>query len=74
PPGWALAAGGVAAGACHLGAWWFNARRAATGTDGPAWFLGAAEWAPPGGWVVWALVALAGAGLVAQSARVTLRG
>lgn len=63
--GWFLAAGAVLA-AAQLGAWWANARRSAVGIDGPAWFLGAAERAPPGGWVPWALLAVVGS---ASSAR-----
>lgn len=51
----------------HLGAWWYNARRAATGTDGPLFFLGEAEWSPPLGWVPWLLLAIAGAALVAAA-------
>ncbi len=66
------AAGGVLA-AAQLAAWWFNARRSAVGIDGPVWFSGAAEWAPPGGWLPWALCALAGAVLAANAARVTIR-
>jgi Predicted membrane protein (DUF2142) len=50
----------VAAGV-HLFAWYFNARRFAVGTDGPWNFIAEAEWAPPGGWVLWLLVAGAGA-------------
>jgi len=74
PPARAALAAGVVAGLAHLGAWWANARRAATGTDGPIWFPGVAEWSPPAGWLPWALLALSGAALVAHSARVTLRG
>jgi Predicted membrane protein (DUF2142) len=55
-----VGAAAVAAGV-HLFAWYFNARRFAVGTDGPWNFIGEAEWAPPGGWVLWLLVAAAGA-------------
>jgi len=60
----------IAAGAAgaQLVAWWANARRQAIGADGSWWFVGAAEWSPPGGWWPWLIVAAAGAGLVAFSA------
>lgn len=48
----------------HFGAWWYNARRAATGTDGPLLFLPDAEWSPPLGWTPWLLIAAVGAALV----------
>ena len=61
--GWLLpAAGGLWAGGQAV-AWLANARRAAVGTDGSWWFFGAAEWSPPGGWWVWAVLAAAGAAL-----------
>ncbi|HKN40526.1 MAG TPA: DUF2142 domain-containing protein, partial [Acidimicrobiia bacterium] len=41
-------------------AWYVNAHRYAVGTSGPRWFLGRAEWSPPGGWLVW--IVLAGVG------------
>ena len=63
-PAWARAVlvgtAAVAAGV-HVFAWYFNARRFAVGTDGPWNFIAEAEWAPPGGWVLWLLVAGAGA-------------
>ncbi|HEX2148600.1 MAG TPA: hypothetical protein VHI31_00285, partial [Actinomycetota bacterium] len=58
-----LAFAGVAA-AIHGFAWFTAARRYAVGLDGPALFLQAPVWSPPGGWVVWALVAAVAAGLL----------
>lgn len=48
-------------GAVHLLAFYWAARRAAVGTDGPLVFLGDAGWTPPLGWIPWLLVAAAGA-------------
>lgn len=45
----------------HAVAWWTNAHRFATGTDGPWFFIPHAEWTPPGGWPLWTLIGLAGA-------------
>lgn len=56
----ALAALGVAVAAIQLLAWWTNARRYAVGDDGSWWFFADAQWSPPGGWSLWALVTLAG--------------
>jgi hypothetical protein len=68
----ALAAG-AAVGVVQFAAFAYDARRAATGTDGPLLFLGKAEWSPPGGWVIWltlaALGALAAGLATARSAR-----
>jgi hypothetical protein len=47
----------------HFVAWWWAARRTAVGSDGPVWFAPHAEWSPPGGWLPWELVAIAGAGV-----------
>ena len=69
--GLALAAAGRAASLWAGGAggrWLANARRGAVGTDGSWWFFGAAEWSPPGGWWVWAVLAVAGAALGLASA------
>jgi hypothetical protein len=41
-------------------AWGTNARRYAVGNHGPVWFADAAQWKPPGGWVLWAVVVAAG--------------
>ena len=54
--GWLLPAVGVLWAAGQAVAWLANARRAAVGTDGSWWFFGAAEWSPPGGWWVWAVL------------------
>lgn len=63
----ALAGVGGAVAAVHLGAWYTNARRAAVGLgQGGTWlFPIRAEWAPPGGWVPWLALALAGTALLA---------
>ena len=50
---------GIAA-VVHAIAWYVNARRYATGVDGPLWFFGQAEWTPPLGWWPWAVLALGG--------------
>ena len=56
------------AAALQLAGWWVNSRRYAVGTDGPVWFFGQAEWSPPGGWTLWAAVAVAGAAALALAA------
>ena len=48
-------------GAVHVVAFYWAARRAAVGTDGPLLFLGDAGWTPPLGWVPWLVAAAAGA-------------
>lgn len=55
----ALIAGPVL-GVLQLAAFWLNARRSSVGIDGPLWFLPAGEWAPPGGWAVALVPAVAG--------------
>jgi hypothetical protein len=52
-------------GAVHLVAFYWAARRAAVGADGPLLFLGDSGWSPPLGWAVWLAVAAIGAGLLA---------
>jgi hypothetical protein len=54
-------------GLVQLAAWWVNAHAAAVGTGGPWWFLGGDDFTPPLGWLVWTLVAAAGAAAVAAS-------
>lgn len=56
-------------GAVHLLAFYWAARRAAVGTDGPLLFVGDAGWTPPLGWVPWLLAALLGSAALALSAR-----
>jgi hypothetical protein len=52
-------------GAVHFLAFYWAARRAAVGTDGPLLFLGDAGWTPPLGWIPWLLIAVAGAASLA---------
>src|SRR4051812_9427941 len=54
-------AAGAGVAVVQFAAFAYDARRAATGTDGPLLFLGGAEWSPPGGWVLWLAVAATGA-------------
>ena len=68
-PAWLTPTAAAVAALVQLGAWWSYARRSAVGTDGPVFFLPDAEWAPPGGYVLWCLVVLAGAALVAAAGR-----
>jgi len=53
----------VVAAGLHTVAWYWNARRHATGTDGSIFFFPEAEWAPPLGWAFWFAVTIAGASL-----------
>ena len=57
------------AAAMHLLAFYWAARRAAVGTDGPLLFLGDSGWTPPLGWVPWLLVALAGSAAIVAAFR-----
>ena len=51
-----------------------NARRYAVGTKGPWWWIGDAEWAPSGGWVLWmTAAALAAAWLGVEVVRLRPR-
>jgi hypothetical protein len=50
----------VGTGAIQLLAWWLESRRLAVGTEGRFFFFTDADWSPPGGWVLWLLVMLAG--------------
>jgi hypothetical protein len=54
--------------AVHLLAFYWAARRAAVGTDGPLVFL-ESGWSPPLGWVTWLLVATAGSALLVLAPR-----
>jgi hypothetical protein len=56
------------AAAAQAGAWYFNGRRQAVGTDGPRWFIGREEWSPPLGWVPWMVVTLVAAALLVAAA------
>lgn len=44
----------------QVGAVYINAQRYAVGAHGAGWFFGVSQWQPPGGWVVWVVVALTG--------------
>ena len=59
----------LVAGAVHLLAFYWAARRAAVGTDGPLLFVGDAAWTPPLGWVPWLLLALLGSAALAAGLR-----
>lgn len=58
----------VTAGAVHLLAFYWNARRSAVGLDGPLVFTDPG-WSPPLGWVPWLAAAAAGAAAIAAAAR-----
>lgn len=45
----------------QLWAWWWNARRQATGDHASLWFLTNPVWSPPTGWVLPAMLAAVGA-------------
>jgi len=49
-------------------AWYVNARIYAVGGAGPAWFLSAPAWSPPGGWWPWLIAALLGGAAMAAIA------
>jgi hypothetical protein len=51
---------GAMAAAVQFGAFWYNSRRYAVGSQGPALFLPTAQWSPPWGWPV--VLGLAAAG------------
>ncbi len=61
------------AGAVQLLSWWIVARRDAVGVNGPFNFLGSAEWSPPVGWGLWALLAIVGSVLVAAYGFMAIR-
>jgi hypothetical protein len=55
---------GVVVVGVQLFALWENARRYAVGEQGPLNFLAPAQWSPPGGWMLWLVLAAAGGLLV----------
>lgn len=59
----------LVAAAVHLVAFYWAARRAAVGTDGPLVFLGDSGWSPPLGWVPWLVLALLGSAALAGAFR-----
>jgi hypothetical protein len=63
----------LCAGAVHLLAWLWNARRHAVGVHESMWFFGAAEWSPPLGWVPWTLMALLASTTLVLAALVVAR-
>jgi hypothetical protein len=65
---WLFGVVGVLAGAVQILGIFYNARRYATGVDGPLLFFRHAEWSPGLGWVPWLLIALAGAALLVRVA------
>jgi hypothetical protein len=50
----------ITAGLVQAFSLYWNARRYAVGMEGRIWFLPTSQWAPPGGWAVWLVLALAG--------------
>jgi hypothetical protein len=58
---------GLAVAAMQFAAFWENARRYAVGLHGPLDFVSMAEWAPPGGWLLWVVLAATGSMLIALS-------
>ena len=58
---------GLAVGAMQFAAFWENARRYAVGRHGPLDFVDMARWSPPGGWLMWLVVAALGAALIVLS-------
>ena len=59
--------------AVHAVAWWVNARRYATGTDGPWAFWRADTYEPLGGWAPWGAAAAVGVGLLVLAGLTSLR-
>ncbi|HZV48951.1 MAG TPA: DUF2142 domain-containing protein [Candidatus Dormibacteraeota bacterium] len=58
---------GAGAAVLQLVALWYEGRRYAVGRHGPLVFPPVAQWAPPGGWWPWLVLAAAGAALLALS-------
>lgn len=58
---------GLAVAAMQFAAFWENAHRYAVGRHSPLDFVDVAQWAPPGGWMPWVVLAAAGCVLVACS-------
>jgi hypothetical protein len=64
-----LTAAAISLSVVQCVAWFWSARRHAVGIDGPLWFIGAAEWSPPGGWWPWLVMVVIGAASVALVAK-----
>ncbi len=69
---WAFAALACGIGLFHLFAWYWNARRQGVGLGGKYRFFDRAEWYPPGGWQLWAVLIVLGAALLALPALLRL--
>jgi len=69
---WAFAALACGVGLFHLFAWYWNARRQGVGLLGKYRFFDRAEWYPPGGWQLWAVLVVLGAALLALPALLRL--
>ena len=63
----------IAVAGLQLVGWWADAHRFAVGLGGPRWFLGTAQWQPPGGWWPWFLLAVVGALLLVTAEPVERR-
>ncbi len=69
---WAFAALASGVGLFQLFAWYWNARRQGVGLLGKLRFFDRAEWYPPGGWQLWAVLIVLGAALLALPALLRL--
>jgi hypothetical protein len=63
----------VVAAGIQLLAWWENSRRYAVGLHGSWWFLSSPQWSPPGGWILWTVVAAGTASAAAVAAMASSR-
>jgi len=68
----AFAALACGIGLFHVFAWYWNARRQGVGLGGKFRFFDRAEWYPPGGWQLWAVLVVLGAALLALPALLRL--
>jgi len=69
---WAFAALACGVGLFQIFAWYWNARRQGVGLGGKLRFFDRAEWYPPGGWQLWAVLVVLGAALLALPALLRL--
>ncbi len=63
----------TAAGLVHLLGWLANARRHAVGANGPLFFFGHSQWAPPLGWAPWLAVVTAGVSAIIAAGWLAIR-